>query len=66
MRTTMKALFAASAVCLVASCAATPTPSVVEPVYELDLQKMAVIEEIAETRGVRVIWVNAPRKPATL
>lgn len=66
MRTTLRAALAAAAVTLIAGCSAVPTQPVVEPVYELDLDRMAMIEHVAEKRGVRVIWVNAPRRLATL
>ena len=66
MRTTLKAMLAASAITLLAGCSATPTKPVVEPVYELDLERMAMIEHMADQQGVRVIWVNAPRKISSL
>lgn len=66
MRTITKGMLAASAFALVAGCSAVPTQPVVDPAYELDLQRMAVIEHVAAQRGVRVIWVNAPKKLASL
>jgi hypothetical protein len=46
-------------------CAAVPGPQTQETGdYGLDTQRMALIERAAITRGVKVLWVNAPRKYA--
>lgn len=49
------------ALVLAAGCSATPVQKQT-PTYELDLDRMATIQRVADKRGVRIIWVNAPRK----
>ncbi len=46
---------------LAAGCSAAPVEKA-KPTYELDLNRMAMIEHVADKRGVRVIWVNAPTR----
>jgi hypothetical protein len=49
------------ALALAAGCSATPVEKQ-KPTYEPDLGRIALIEHIADKRGVRVIWVNAPTR----
>jgi hypothetical protein len=56
---------AAPALMSLVGCAAVPGPQTQEAGdYGLDTQRMALIERAALTRGVKVLWVNAPRKYA--
>jgi hypothetical protein len=47
-------------------CAAVPQPQAQAPGADdgVDYQRMALIERAAAARGVKVLWVNAPRKNA--
>lgn len=64
----VKLLLALSATALMVGCASTPAPSVsYSPRYEavdfeVDHQKMNVVDNKARQRGVRVVWVNPPVK----
>lgn len=49
------------ALVLAVGCSATPTQKRT-PTYELDYDRMALIEHVANRRGVRIIWVNAPTR----
>lgn len=55
------AVVVGTALVLAAGCSVTPVERV-KPTYELDLNRMAMIEHVANKRGVRVIWVNAPTR----
>lgn len=55
------AVLLGAALVLAAGCSAVPTEKR-SPTYELDLDRMALIEHVAHRRGVRIIWVNAPRR----
>jgi len=49
------------AITLVAGCASQAAPS---DAFALDERKMGAIEHQATQLGLRVMWVNPPRKPA--
>lgn len=54
-------LLTAVALVLAVGCSATPTEKRT-PTYEVDYERMAAIEHVANRRGVRIIWVNAPTR----
>lgn len=60
----MNRAFVIVAALAVGACASAPAPEPSVGAYdsELDLARMATIEQQARLMGVRVIWVNAPRK----
>ena len=62
----MNRVFVIVAALAVGACASAPAPEPTVATYDsdLDLAKMATIEQQARLMGVRVIWVNAPRKAA--
>lgn len=49
------------ALVIAAGCSITPVEKA-KPTYALDLDRIAMIEHVADKRGVRVIWVNAPTR----
>ena len=52
-----------AAIVVAAGCSSAPVVND-EPAYALDYERMALIESVASARGVRVIWVNAPKQLA--
>ena len=60
MKTARMTLLLGAALVIAAGCSTAPVADN-QPAYELDYKRMALIEAVAHTRGVRVIWVNAPR-----
>ena len=63
MKTARMTLLLGAALVIAAGCSTAPVADH-QPAYELDHDRMALIEAIAHTRGVRVIWVNAPKQLA--
>ena len=62
MNTARKCLLLAL-VCLPAACAGTSETRVAAaPASELDEAYVSAVERMANDRGVRVVWVNPPRK----
>ncbi len=58
-------LAVAGAAALLAGCATpTPQPDNVLQSDNVDYRKVAVIDQIARTRGVTVKWLNYPQKRA--
>lgn len=53
---------AATAVLSLAGCATALSDKPVTGAIEDDLARMAAIERVAQTHGVKVMWLNAPRK----
>ena len=60
MKKARMTLLLGAALVIAAGCSTAPAADN-QPAYELDYKRMALIEAVAHTRGVRVIWVNAPR-----
>jgi hypothetical protein len=48
---------------VIAGCASPPNPASGEP-FAVHERKMGAIEHQATQLGLRVMWVNPPRKPA--
>lgn len=62
----MKTLaWAGVAVVALSGCGTLPADMAESKTYVVDQQKMAAIERAASKNGVKVIWVSAPRRPAT-
>lgn len=57
--------FAGVAVLALSGCANLPSGTAEARNYVVDQQKMAVVERAASKTGAKVIWVSAPRRPAT-
>ena len=55
-----RSLLALCALFVLAGCAALPPAP---PESDVDTAKVAAIERAANQTGVRVIWINMPRKP---
>ncbi|MEX0900861.1 MAG: hypothetical protein WD081_09265 [Gammaproteobacteria bacterium] len=55
------AVLMGAALIVAAGCSITPVEKRT-PAYELDYERMALIEHVANKRGVRIIWVNAPTR----
>lgn len=69
MNTACKSLLVATAAALLAACASTPrTELAAAPVHagdglqDLDHEYVGAVERASRTAGVRVVWVNPPRK----
>ena len=59
MKKPVIALLTGTAVVFAAGCSTTPTAG---PQASYDVDRMALVEYVAQKRGVRIIWVNAPTK----
>ncbi len=58
-----KALIAALAVSLIAGCSSINMTQGQH--YDVDLQYVAAVEQLAKRYGTEVIWLNAPQKRVT-
>jgi hypothetical protein len=61
MKATPSTLLAGCAMLALAGCGVVPAAPVPGDVV-VDYERMAVIDHLASRRGVKVLWVNAPRK----
>ena len=57
-------ILAALALIALTGCAALPAPAPQAASADIDLARMAAIERAAALRGVKVVWVHAPRRNA--
>ena len=68
MNARTRLLLPALAAALLAGCATTDDRGMLSPGYDAqmvnDAQYIAVVENLAKRRGVRVHWINPPKVPA--
>ena len=58
-------ILAALALIALAGCASLPGPSTQASVYDdTDHARIAAVEQAATLHGVKVLWINPPRKSA--
>jgi uncharacterized protein YceK len=60
----MRLLVLAVAAMVMAGCGLMSKNEAAGSAYQTDQAKMAAVEQAASRVGVRVIWVNAPQRPA--
>jgi uncharacterized lipoprotein YmbA len=59
----MRLAFVLTVTLLAGACASADQPQTTVGLRDVDEAKMQAVEEAAEHRGVRVYWMNPPRKP---
>jgi len=69
MNTACKSLMVAAIATLLAACASTPRTDLAadsrpmpEGQYQVDQRYVESVERASRTAGVRVVWINPPRK----
>jgi hypothetical protein len=60
----MKLAFLVALTLVASACATADQPPAPAGMRGLDEAKMQAVEEAAERNGVRVYWMNPPRKPS--